>query len=100
LTFINAALPITQALDIHLMKGISMSVLNDLTSPLFSRRGLLAATAVTAAAATLAAAPKASADEAVDISKLPRVKQKLMAPPFLPESCRGDAHHRREEDRH
>jgi nitrite reductase (NO-forming) len=53
-------------------------------TPLLSRRGLLAATAVTAAA-SLATATAAGAVEQVDVSKLPRVKQKLVAPPFLPE---------------
>ncbi len=49
-----------------------------------SRRSLLAVTALGAAAATLVTTP-ASAEEAVDISKLPRVKQKLVPPPGVPE---------------
>jgi nitrite reductase (NO-forming) len=50
----------------------------------FSRRNLLGVGAITAAAATLATTA-AKADDAVDVSKLPRVKQTLVAPPFLPE---------------
>ena len=60
-----------------------MSKLPTFITPLLSRRGLLAATAVTAAA-TLASTTSAAAEEAVDLSKLPRVKQELVAPPFLP----------------
>ncbi len=61
-----------------------MSSLKSLITPILSRRGLLAATAITAAAAMGTA--KAIAEEAkVDISSLPRVKQALVAPPFLPE---------------
>jgi nitrite reductase (NO-forming) len=62
-----------------------MSTLSMLNTPLLSRRGLLAAATVSAAAATLSTIPSASAQEAVDISKLPRVKQAMVAPPFLPE---------------
>jgi nitrite reductase (NO-forming) len=61
-----------------------MSTLKTLISPLLTRRGLLAATAVTAAA-TLGAAPSVADEAKIDISKLPRVKQKMVAPPFLPE---------------
>ncbi len=50
----------------------------------FSRRNLLGVGAIAAAAATLTTTA-AKADDAVDVSKLPRVKQQLMAPPFLPE---------------
>jgi nitrite reductase (NO-forming) len=57
---------------------------NSLISPLLTRRGLLAATAVTAAA-TLGTAEAVADDAKTDISKLPRVKQKMVAPPFLPE---------------
>jgi len=49
-----------------------------------SRRNLLGVTALSVAAVTLATAT-ASADETpADISKLPRVKQTLVAPPMLP----------------
>jgi nitrite reductase (NO-forming) len=61
-----------------------MSTLKTLISPLLTRRGLLAATAVTAAA-TLGKPPAVADEIKVDISKLPRVKQKMVAPPFLPE---------------
>ena len=61
-----------------------MSTVNSLISPLLTRRGLLAATAVTAAA-TLGTAQAVADDAKIDISKLPRVKQKMVAPPFLPE---------------
>ena len=61
-----------------------MSTLKTLISPLLTRRGLLAATAVTAAA-TLGAAPSVADEAKIDISKLPRVKQKMVTPPFLPE---------------
>ena len=61
-----------------------MSSLQTLITPNLSRRGLLTATAATAAAAMGTA--QAIAEEAkVDISSLPRVKQVLVAPPFLPE---------------
>ena len=49
--------------------------------PVLSRRGLLAAATITAAA-TLTT--PSAAEEATDISKLPRVKQALVLPPFLP----------------
>ena len=49
--------------------------------PVLSRRGLLAAATITAAA-TLTI--PSVAEEAADISKLPRVKQALVLPPFLP----------------
>jgi nitrite reductase (NO-forming) len=62
-----------------------MSYVKTSLSPLLTRRGLIAATAVTAAA-TLAVAPAVAEEETkVDITKLPRVKQKMVAPPFLPE---------------
>ena len=61
-----------------------MSTLKTLISPLLTRRGLPAATAVTAAA-TLGAAPSVADEAKIDVSKLPRVKQKMVAPPFLPE---------------
>jgi nitrite reductase (NO-forming) len=52
----------------------------------FSRRNLLAVTALGAAAASIVTVGTASAEEAaVDVSKLPRVKQKLVPPPGLPE---------------
>lgn len=65
-----------------------MSTLNRDNPAVLSRRSLLAATAATAAtvAAVAVSAEHAYADDAqADISKLPRVKQKLVAPPFLPE---------------
>jgi nitrite reductase (NO-forming) len=55
-----------------------------LGTPRFSRRGLLAA-ATLAAAATSLPVSESRAEEATDIAKLPRVKQTLVAPPFLPE---------------
>jgi nitrite reductase (NO-forming) len=61
-----------------------MSSLQSLFAPVLSRRGLLTATAITAAI-KLATNPTSAAEEKVDISKLPRVKQVLVAPPFLPE---------------
>ena len=61
-----------------------MSSLQSLFAPVLSRRGLLTATAITAAV-KLATNPTSAAEEKVDISKLPRVKQVLVAPPFLPE---------------
>lgn len=62
-----------------------MSIFNRDSSVLLSRRSLLAATAATVAAVAVSS-QQAQADEAqTDISKLPRVKQKLVAPPFLPE---------------
>lgn len=61
-----------------------MSSLQSLIAPVLSRRGLLTATAITAAV-KLATNPTSAAEEKVDISKLPRVKQVLVAPPFLPE---------------
>ncbi len=50
-----------------------------------SRRNLLAFTALTAAAASLVSSTALADDAALDVSKLPRVQQKLVAPPFLPE---------------
>jgi nitrite reductase (NO-forming) len=47
-----------------------------------SRRSLLGASILTAATGSLA---QSAATAKVDISKLPRVKQQLVAPPFLPE---------------
>lgn len=61
-----------------------MTIFNRDSSVLLSRRNLLAATAATVAVAV--STQQAQADEApTDISKLPRVKQKLVSPPFLPE---------------
>ncbi|WP_246714953.1 copper-containing nitrite reductase [Aestuariivirga litoralis] len=51
----------------------------------FSRRSLLGVGAMTAAAATLASTPARADDAAVDVSKLPRIKQTLVAPPNLPQ---------------
>ncbi|MEO6609295.1 MAG: copper-containing nitrite reductase [Aestuariivirga sp.] len=62
-----------------------MSIFNQSNSAVLSRRSLLTATAVTVAAAALASPPAQADDVATDISKLPRIKQKLVAPPNLPE---------------
>jgi nitrite reductase (NO-forming) len=61
-----------------------MSISRAITSPTLSRRSLLVASAVTATAA-LSTQQSAAVETNVDISKLPRVKQALVAPPFLPE---------------
>ena len=61
-----------------------MSDLQSLITPILSRRGLLAATAIVAAGTANAAAQSAPPAK-VDISTLPRVKQAMVAPPFLPE---------------
>ena len=50
-----------------------------------SRRNLLGVTALAAAAATITSNVAKADDAPVDVSKLPRVQQKLVAPPFLPE---------------
>ncbi len=62
-----------------------MSILTKALSPALTRRGLLAAATVTAATAAFAPVAQASTQEAVDVAKLPRVKQVMVAPPFLPE---------------
>ena len=62
-----------------------MSKLNSGNEVQLSRRNLLAVTALTAAAASLVSTSALADDAAVDVSKLPRVQQKLVAPPFLPE---------------
>ena len=61
-----------------------MTSLKSLITPVLSRRGLLAATAVAAMGSTKAVAQEALPAK-VDISALPRVKQVMVAPPFLPE---------------
>jgi nitrite reductase (NO-forming) len=61
-----------------------MAGLQSLNIPKLSRRVLLAATAV-AAMGTAKAVAQEAAPEKVDISSLPRVKQVMVAPPFLPE---------------
>ena len=61
-----------------------MSSLQSLITPILSRRGLLTATVATAAA-TMGTANAGAEEAKVDISSLPRVKQVLVAPPFLPE---------------
>ncbi|MDP1585654.1 MAG: copper-containing nitrite reductase [Bradyrhizobium sp.] len=61
-----------------------MPGLQSLNVPKLSRRGLLAATAV-AAVGTAKAVAQEAAPEKVDIASLPRVKQAMVAPPFLPE---------------
>jgi nitrite reductase (NO-forming) len=63
-----------------------MTALDSLKSMTLSRRGLLAATAVSAMGTASAAAEEAKpAAVKADISSLPRVKQAMVAPPFLPE---------------
>ena len=62
-----------------------MSKFNKGNDVQLSRRNLLAVTALTAAAASLVSNTALADDAAVDVSQLPRVKQKLVAPPFLPE---------------
>ena len=62
-----------------------MSILNKGNEVQLSRRNLLAVTALTAAAASLVSKTALADDAAIDVSKLPRVQQKLVAPPFLPE---------------
>ena len=61
-----------------------MAGLQSLNIPKLSRRGLLAATAV-AAVGTAKADAQDAAPEKVDIASLPRMKQVMVAPPFLPE---------------
>ena len=61
-----------------------MSSFNRLLNPSLSRRNILAAAAATAVASFGTAAAVAE-EAAVDLSTLPRVKQTLVAPPFLPE---------------
>jgi nitrite reductase (NO-forming) len=62
-----------------------MSVSATLAAVQISRRNLLAISAVGATAATLAANAVMAEEATADISKLPRVKQKLVPPPGLPE---------------
>ena len=50
--------------------------------PVLSRRGLIAAATVTAAAATLVSA--VATEDSVKMSRMPRLKQGLVMPPFLP----------------
>ena len=61
-----------------------MSDLKTLDTPNLSRRGLFAATAVVAMGTAKAVAQETQPAK-VDISSLPRVKQTMVAPPFLPE---------------
>jgi nitrite reductase (NO-forming) len=61
-----------------------MAGLQSSNLPKLSRRVLLAATAV-AAMGTARAVAQEAPPEKVDISSLPRVKQVMVAPPFLPE---------------
>ena len=61
-----------------------MTSLQSLITPVLSRRGLLAATAV-AAMGTAKAVAQETQPVKIDISSLPRVKQTMVAPPFLPE---------------
>ena len=62
-----------------------MSKLNKGYETKLSRRNLLGVTALTVATASLVSNTAFADDAAVDVSKLPRVQQKLVAPPFLPE---------------
>jgi nitrite reductase (NO-forming) len=62
-----------------------MSIFNQDHAALLSRRSLLTATAVGVAAVALSGNEARADDAKTDISKLPRVKQTLVAPPFLPE---------------
>ncbi len=62
-----------------------MSTFNEMISPLMTRRGLLGASVMTAAIVAISAAPAIADDAQIDISKLPRVQQKMVDPPFLPE---------------
>lgn len=62
-----------------------MSELNKGNEVQLSRRNLLAVTGLTAAAASLISNVARADDAAIDVSKLLRVQQKLVAPPFLPE---------------
>jgi nitrite reductase (NO-forming) len=61
-----------------------MAGLQSLNIPKLSRRVLLAAAAV-AATGTAKAVAQEAPPETIDISSLPRVKQVMVAPPFLPE---------------
>jgi nitrite reductase (NO-forming) len=61
-----------------------MSKFQSMVPSVLSRRCLLTATAITTAVA-LTTPDVSATEEVVDISKLPRVKQTLVAPPFLPE---------------
>ena len=72
-----------------------MSIFNRDSSVLLSRRNLLAATAATVAAVAVSSQQAQADDAPTDVSKLPRVQQKLVAPPFLPEhsyQCHGTQH--------
>lgn len=62
-----------------------MTILSKTLTPALTRRGLLAAATVTAATAAFSPVANASTQEAADVAKLPRVKQVMVAPPFLPE---------------
>lgn len=62
-----------------------MSTFNEMISPLMTRRGLLGTSVMTAAIVAISAAPAIADDAQIDISKLPRVQQKMVDPPFLPE---------------
>ena len=61
-----------------------MTSLQSLITPVLSRRGVLAATVV-AAMGTAKAVAQETQPAKIDISSLPRVKQIMVAPPFLPE---------------
>ena len=62
-----------------------MSTFNEIISPFMTRRGVLGASVMTAAIAAISSAPIMAEDAQIDISKLLRVQQKMVAPPFLPE---------------
>jgi nitrite reductase (NO-forming) len=74
---------LTPTVNIQIKEKI-MAGLQSLNIPKLSRRVLLAATAV-AAVGTAKAVAQEAPPEKVDISLLPRVKQAMVAPPFLPE---------------
>ena len=67
------------------MSKLNMPNLNNGNEVKLSRRNLLAVSVLGAAAASLVSNKARADDASTDVSKLPRVKQKLVAPPFLPE---------------
>ncbi len=61
------------------------SLINQIITPAISRRNLLVATAAATIVAAGTTPEVAEAATPVDLSTLPRVKQEMVAPPFLPE---------------